>query len=346
MGPRRCFHHPAAGRLTVRAAWYDHSGPADEVFVVGSRPDPAPLAGEVLVKVRFSGVNPSDWKARAGWAPAARAKPVELGAIAHYDGAGEIVAVGEGIDRARIGERVWIWHGAHRGYGTAAQLCVVPSERAVRLPDAVPLEVGACLGVPAITAYAALFGDGPLETKTVLVAAGAGAVGSYAVQMAAAAGARVAATASTAEKRAIARDLGAAGVVDYRAADAAARLLAFSGEAGFDRIVEVDLGANIELDLAVAATNGVIASYSSTARPSFELDYYAFAAKGLTLRIVQAYRLPPGLRAAAIAAVSAALERGALTHRIAAIVPLGEIGRAHALAESGKLIGKVLVEID
>jgi NADPH2:quinone reductase len=330
----------------VRAAWYDHSGPAAEVFVVGQRPDPTPLAGEVVVKLRFSGINPSDWKARAGWAPAARAKPVTLGAIAHSDGAGEIVALGDGVDRARIGERVWIWHGTHRGYGTAAQFCVVPSERAVRLPDSVPLEVGACLGVPAITAHAALFSDGPLDDKTVLVTAGAGAVGSYAVQMAAAAGARVAATASTGEKRAIAQALGAACVVDYRAADAAARLLAFSGAAGFERIVEVDLGVNIDLDLAVAATNGVIASYSSTARPSFEFAYYGFAAKGLTLRIVQAYRLPPAARVAAVTAISAALERGALIHRIATIVPIGEIGRAHALAESGELIGKVLVEID
>jgi NADPH:quinone reductase-like Zn-dependent oxidoreductase len=329
----------------MRAAWYDRSGPAEDVFVVGSRPDPVPLPGEVLIRVRYSGVNPSDWKARAGWAPAARAKPVELGTIAHYDGAGEIVAVGEGVDRARVGERVWIWHGAHRGFGTAAEFCIVPSERAVRLPDSVPLEIGACLGVPAITANAVLFTDGPLTRKSVLIAAGAGSVGSYAVQLAAAAGARVAATASTPEKQAIARELGAATVVDYRAADAADRLLAFAGEAGFDRIVEVDLGANLELDLKVAAINGVIASYSSTTRPSFEFPYYGFAAKGLTLRVVQAYRLAPELRAAAVTAISSALERGTLCHRIAAVVPLAEIARAHALAESGKLVGKVLVEI-
>jgi NADPH2:quinone reductase len=329
----------------MRAAWYDRSGPAEDVFVVGSRPDPVPLPGEVLVRVRYSGVNPSDWKARAGWAPAARAKPVELGNIAQYDGAGEIVVVGSGVESARVGERVWIWHGAHRGFGTAAEFCVVPSERAVRLPDQVPLEIGACLGVPAITAHAALFTDGPLAKKSVLIAAGAGAVGSYAVQLAAAAGARVAATASTPEKQAIARELGAATVVDYRAADAADRLLAFAGGAGFDRIVEVDLGANLELDLKVAAINGVIASYSSTTRPSFELPYYGLAAKGLTLRVVQAYRLAPELRAAAVAAISSALEHGTLSHRIAAVVPLAEIARAHALAESGKLVGKVLVEI-
>jgi NADPH2:quinone reductase len=329
----------------VRAAWYDRPGPASDVFIVGLRPDPTPMAGEVVVRVRFSGINPSDWKPRAGWAPARQTKPAPLGVIPHTDGAGEIVAVGEGVAEARIGERVWIWNGTHRGFGTAAELCVVPAERAVGLPDHVPLEVGACLGVPAITAHAALLGDGPIGGRTILVAGGAGAVGGYAVQMGAGAGARVAATASTAEKGDIARTLGAAAVVEYRAPDAADRLLAFAGEGGFDRIVEVDLGANLNLDLAVAATNGVIASYSSTAKPIFPFPYYAFAAKGLTLRIVQAYRLPPPVRAAAVESITAALQRGTLVHPRAEIVPLAEIGRAHALAESGKHIGKVLVEV-
>jgi NADPH:quinone reductase len=329
----------------VRAAWYDRPGPANEVFVVGQRADPAPLPGEVLIRVRFSGINPSDWKPRAGWAPARQTKPAPLGLIPHTDGAGEIVAVGDGVAPARIGERVWIWNGGHRGFGTAAEFCVVPAERAVRLPDHVPLQVGACLGVPAITAHAALFSDGPIERRTVLVAGGAGAVGAYAVQMAVSAGARVAATVSTAEKGEVACAMGAAVVVDYRARDAVDRLIAFAGERGFDRVVEVDLGANLDLDLAVAATNGVIASYSSTAKPTFAFPYYAFAAKGLTLRIVQAYRLPPPVRTAAVEAITAALERNMLAHPSAEIVPLAEIGRAHALAESGKHIGRVLVEM-
>jgi len=221
----------------------------------------------------------------------------------------------------------------------------VPQERAVPLPDGVPLEIGACLGVPAMTAHYAVFADGPVTGSRVLVAGGAGAVGSYAVQFAAAGGARVAATASGPAKAEICAALGAGLVVDYRDAGAADRLLAWTDGAGFDRIVEVDLGANLPLDLAIAAPNAVIASYSSTSRPEFPFPYYALARKGLTLRIVQGFILPGAARRHAAQEITRHLAAGTLQHRIAEIFPLDEIARAHALAEHGSPVGKVLIRL-
>ena len=326
----------------MRAIVWRRTGPPREVLELVSLPPPEPGPGEVLVRVAASAVNPHDTKARAGWLGVGR--HAEGGAvIPHSDGAGVVEAMGPSVPASRVGERVWVF-GARGGRGTCAELCAVPAEQAVPLPPEVPLVGGACLGVPCLTAHLALFSDGPLEGATVLVQGGAGAVGTAAVRFAARAGARVVATASTPEKRARALEAGAHHALDYRAPDVAEAVLALTAGRGVERIVEVDFGANQALDAAVVAPHGVVASYSSTRAPRPELDYYAFARKGTTLRFVQAMLLAGPARSAAVAATREAVAEGWMRLPIAATFPLDRTADAHAALEAGA-DGKVLVEV-
>ena len=170
----------------MRAAWYEANGTARDVLRIGEIPDPEPGPGEVRVRLRASGVNPSDVKTRGGSRPMSGPR-----IIPHSDGAGTIDAVGPGIPQSRIGERVWIWNGQwKRPFGTAADMIALPAEQAVKLPEGTGFAEGACLGIPALTAYRALATDGGVSGASVLVAGGAGAVGHYAVQMAKLMGAR------------------------------------------------------------------------------------------------------------------------------------------------------------
>src|SRR5205085_9642898 len=133
--------------------------PARDVLGVVEVPVPEPGPGEVRVRVRVSGVNPTDWKARAS-GPSLQ-WPMQ---IPGQDGAGDIDAVGAGVDSGRLGERVWVFHAAHgRPNGTAATYTVVPSEQGVALPETVTYEQGAGLGIPYITAHRCLMADGPVD---------------------------------------------------------------------------------------------------------------------------------------------------------------------------------------
>lgn len=328
----------------MRAAVYERCGPPQAVLAIMDLPKPVPDPGEVLIAVAASGVNPHDTKKRAGWLTATLPAPR---VIPHSDAAGTIVAVGAGVAEARIGERVWAMRcdAPYPGAGGAAEFARVASEHAIPLPDHVSFETGACLGVPAMTAHAAVFGDGPVTGRTLLVTGGAGAVAAYAIQFAAWNGARVIATASTPDKRSIARENGAEIVIDYRAGEdetVAAILRATDGR-GVDRIVEVDFGANVAVCHRVLAPNGVVAAYSSSRAREPVLPYYAFAMKGAALRFVQGMLLTPTERDSGARTISALLARDALRHRIAATFPLDRIADAHAAAEAGA-IGKVVVQ--
>ena len=244
----------------MKAAIYDRLGPAREVLRVTEIERPEPGPGQVRVRLRVSGVNPTDWKTRSGATP----RPVSGFQIPHHDGAGEIDAVGPGVEPGRVGQRVWVWMAAFgQPWGTAAQWTVVPAEQAVPLPDGASFDLGASLGVPAMTAYRCLFTDGPVPGKNVLVAGGAGAVGHFAIELAKHAGARVLATVSGPEKAALASKAGADQVVNYRDGDAADQVRSFADR--FDRVVEVALGANLSLDLAVAGHETVIVTYAAEA---------------------------------------------------------------------------------
>jgi NADPH2:quinone reductase len=316
------------------AARYERPGPAAEVIELTDIETPEPGAGEVRVRIAFSGVNPTDWKSRS------RAEP-DPWQIPNQDGSGVIDAVGPGVDASRIGERVWIYFAAwQRPWGTAAEYSVVPSECAVRLPDSASLELGASLGIPAMTAHRCLFADGPIEGKTVLVAGGAGAVGRSAIELARWAGAaRVVATVSNDEKAAIARDAGAHQTVDYRAADALEQVK----ELGAGRIVELSLGQNLELDLAAAGPHCAIASYANEG-PNPELEVRSLMTPNIVLRFVLVYTMPREAIEQSVADITRALEDGALSEPTLHRISLAETAAAHDAVENGA-VGKVLIEI-
>lgn len=327
----------------MRATYYKALGPARSVLTVGDVETPTPQADEVLVKLAVSGVNPSDVKKRAGWLGGS----MEYERIVpHSDGAGIIEAVGDGVTSTRVGERVWIFNGQwNRAMGTAAEYIALPSSQAITLPETVEFAAGACLGIPACTAHYALFWQGPVDGLTVLVQGGAGAVGQYAIQLAALSGARVIATVSSPEKATMARAAGAQATVDYKAEDVVAGVMDFTGGAGVDRIVEVDFGTNFKIDAAVLKQRGAIAAYSSSRAPQFEFDYYALGYKGARLTFVQVYMLNNVERAAAVADLTRMMASGALRHDVRHRFPLDQTAEAHELMESGSVLGNIVVDI-
>ena len=220
----------------------------------------------------------------------------------------------------------------------------MPQANAIRLPAALSFAEGACLGVPAFTAYHATLADGPVSGQTVLVQGGSGAVGAVSVELARWSGAKVIATVSSAEKAAIARAAGADHAIDYTREDVVARVMEITSGAGVDRIVEVDFGANVVVDGAVIADNGTIASYSSTRVREPVLPYYAFGLKGVRLHFVQGMNMPRAIREAGARTIVALLERGMIKPRIARRFPLNEIAAAHDCVEAGQAIGNIVVE--
>lgn len=321
----------------MRAACYDRTGPARDVLRVVDVERPEPGPGEVRVRVSVSGVNPTDTKTRDGATP----RPIDGFQIPNQDGAGEIDAVGDGVAPVRVGQRVWVWFAATRRWGTAAEWTVVPEHQAVLLPETATDDIGASLGVPAMTAHHCLFSDGPLAGQTVLVAGGAGAVGHFAVELARWADARVVSTASSPEKLALARRAGAELVVDYNAPDAADQIKADAGEV--DRIVEVALGPNLPLDLAVLRQHGTIVTYAAAAQDP-TLPVRAVMTANATLRFVLVYNIGRAALDAAARGVTVALSEGVLSELPVHRFGLDQIAEAHEAVESG-VGGKVLVDL-
>jgi NADPH2:quinone reductase len=325
---------------TMRAAVYDRYGPAREVLRVTTIDRPHPAAGEVRVRMRVSGVNPTDWKTRSG--SSADTPPFPY-LVPNQDGAGEIDAVGEGVDPGVIGRRVWVYFAAHgRQHGAAAEWLCLPERQAVILPDAASFDLGASLGIPAVTAHHCLFADGPIDGQTVLVAGGAGAVGHFAIELGRRAGARIIATVSSDEKSALARAAGADIVVNYRTQDAAAGIRAAAPN-GIDRVIEVAPAANAALDVAVVAEHAVVVAYASDG--DLAMPVRPLMQRNTTLRFVLVYDIQPDALAAAVAGVSEALAAGALTELPAVRFKLAQIAAAHEAVER-HATGKVLVDID
>src|SRR4051812_46203035 len=311
-------------RQRVFAAWYERPGPAAQVLEVGEMPDPEPGPGEVRVRIAVSGVNPGDTKKRGDWVGHGMPYPM---VIPHSDGAGVIDATGDEVDRARIGERVWVYGAqSYRAFGTAAQLTVVPDEQAVALPDNVSDELGACLGIPGITAHRAVFSDGPVEGKTVLVHGVLGGVGAMAAQLAAWRGATVIGSVRRHT------DLACIGkAVSHRIALDQGDPIASIRQAapdGVDRIIEVSFSDNVELDAAVAAPEAVIAAYATRdPRPAF--DFWPMLFANLTIRLLGSDDFPAGAKRQAAADLTAAAQEGALRIPIADPLPLDRIADAH-----------------
>ena len=327
----------------MKAAWFETFGPARQVIVVGEQPKPRPAAGEVLVRLRTSGINPSDVKKRAGSSPTLLDQGL---VIPGSDGAGVIEAVGEGVPPARIGDRVWVYQAQHgRRFGTAAEFVALDARRAAPLPDRAGFEVGACLGIPAMTAHRCVFADGPVQGQTLLVTGGAGRVGFYAIQWAKSAGARVIATASRADDEQTCRDAGADAVVNHRQPGWGFQVKAANDGNPVDRVVEVEFGANLPEILQCIRTGGTIATYSSMQAPEPKLPFYRMMFMDLTLRMVLVYVMPEAAKQAAIADIGKYLAADRLQHRIAHRLPLEEIARANELVEQGGVRGCVVVDI-
>ncbi len=328
----------------MKAAYYERTGPAREVLVVGELPDPQPGPGEVRVRLQWSGVNPSDVKSRGGLRPGPMPFPR---IVPHSDGAGTIDRVGAGVAADRIGERVWLWNGAWgRPWGTAAQYIVLPSHQAVELPAGVAMDAGACFGIPALTALHAVQCHGGVRDKTVLVAGGAGAVGHYAVQFARLLGARqVFATVSSPEKAAIARKAGADTVIDYRRDDVPEAVRSETNGIGVDRVIEVDIAANGMVDAELLRPGGEAVVYGSGSR-EFSLPFLPLIIRNISLHFFIVYNLAPQDRQRAETALTQFLVEGALQHHIAQRLPLSEIAAAHELVEGGQVIGNVVLAVD
>ncbi len=324
----------------MRAATFTHTGPAQDVITIRDVPKPEPAAGEVRVKLATSGVNPSDVK-RRGAAPAG--KPAEFPlVIPHSDGAGTIDAVGVGVPQSRIGERVWTINAQYRrAFGTAAEYCTLPSTFAPRLPDNTDFAVGACLGVPALTAYHAINLDGPINGQTLLVQGGAGAVAFYAIQFAKLAGATVITTVSSEVKAERARSAGADFVVNYRTEDRKGRIAEITGGKGVDRIIEVDLKANVMTYQDLLVDHGKAVIYGSGSGP---IPIPSFIPTSTTLQFILVYTLTDAQRASYSAALNDLLGAGKLKHALGERFPLDRIAEAHERVEAGSL-GNVIVEI-
>lgn len=325
----------------MKAAWYERNGAARDVLVVGEMEAPKPGAGEVLVRLHASGVNPSDVKSRNG-------RPLAFSRIVpHSDGAGVIETVGDGVDKARIGERVWIWNGQwKRPFGTAAEYIALPAVQAVRLPDTIDFAIGACLGIPALTALHAVRLHGDIAGKTLLVTGAAAAVGHYAVQIAKLRGAKVIGTASP-ERQKHARIAGVDELVDYRHEDVADRVKTLTGGRGVDGIVDMDLSTTAALlPKGALAPHGKLVCYGSNVAADIPVSFPAMLWGSLTLQIFVVYELRPQERETAIAELTGMLEAGALKHTVGATFPLTDIAAAHEAVESGRVTGNVALTMD
>ena len=327
----------------MKAAFFEKFGSASEVLSVGELPDSDVGPGEVRVRIEASGVNPSDTKKRAGAFPNLLNNGL---VVPHSDGAGVISAVGSGVEASRVGERVWLYQAQHnRRLGTAAEFLVTDQRRAVLLPDDVSSQVGACMGIPAMTAHRCVYADGSVSGQIVLVTGGAGRVGHYAIQWAKLSGATVIATASNAADRQACLDVGADHVVSHRDDNWDATVVELTQGEKIDRVVDVEFGSNLPKVLNCIRTGGTIATYSSMVVPEPTLPFRHMMFMDLTIRLVIVYDMPENAKSDAVNDINQALQSGHLCHRVAAEYSLDDIADSHELIEQGAVRGCVVVNV-
>jgi NADPH:quinone reductase-like Zn-dependent oxidoreductase len=328
----------------MKAAWFERFGAAQEVLETGDRPTPVAGPGGVLVRLKTSGVNPSDVKKRAGSLPDLLNQGY---IIPHSDGAGIIEASGAGISPARLGQAVWVYQAQFgRRFGTAAEYVAIDNARAITLPANTTFEEGACFGIPLMTAHRCVFADGPVDGETLVITGGAGRVGHYAIQWAAQSGAHVIATASNPADLQSCLVAGAHAVVNHRDDDWAEQALAANKGNRVDRVIDVEFGANLPGVLDMIRTSGTIATYSSMVVAEPKMPFYRMMFMDLTVRLVIVYSMPEAAKQHAINDISAWQEAGRLQHRVAHLVPLANITRAHELIEQGGFRGCVVIHTE
>lgn len=330
----------------MQAAWYEQNGAATDVLKVGEWPTPTPGPDEVLVRVHSSGVNPSDVKSRAG------RPPIAPKIIPHSDGAGIIEAVGSGVASTRVGQRVWLWNGQwQRAMGTCATHIALPSEQAVPMPETMTFDQGACLGIPALTAYEAIRWaqqmGGDLTGQTLLVIGAANNVGAYVVQMAKRAGAQVIGTVGSQTKAEFAKSLGVDHVIDYKQVDAAHAVKDLTNGRGVDVIIDMDLSAMDDLVCGGAlAAHGVVVCYGSNNMNEVKLTFKTWLYLSVTLKLFLVYDLTDQERTQALAGLSQLLSQGEWTHAVGERFTLSQVAQAHESVEKGLSLGNVVVTLD
>lgn len=327
----------------MRAAWYSRNGKARDVIVVGELPTPHAGIGEVRVRLVASGVNPSDVKARLG-RPLGTFEHV----VPHSDGAGLIDEVGAGVASARLGERVWVWNGQwRRPFGTAAEYIVVPSSQAVLLPPAIGFEEGACLGIPAMTAFHGIGLLGTLRGKTILIIGAASVVGYYAVQIAIQqCGARVIGTVGSAEKARQVISIGVAETINYKAESVVERVRHSTQGRGVDAVFDMDFSSTAALlEQGVLAPHGRLVSYGSNNMGAVPFPFRAVLFNSFSLNFFLVYDLTPAARQRALTGLSELLAKNLLVHRIGARFNLDSTAPAHEAVESGRVTGSVIVNL-
>lgn len=328
----------------MQAVWFEKFGPAREVLQVGEQEKPVPSRNEVLVRIAASGVNPSDVKKRAGSFPTLLDEGF---VIPHSDGAGIIEETGDDVRDRQVGDRVWVYQAQFgRRLGSAAEYLSIDASRAPLLPANASYDVGACLGIPVMTAHRCVFADGPVDGQSILVTGGAGRVGHYAIQWAKQGGATVIATASCTEDEVACRRAGADVIVNHRDDNWSIYLLAACGGEKVDRVIDVEFGANLQQTLEVIRVGGTICTYSSTVVPEPKLPFLRMMFADLTIRMVIVYAMPEEAKRQAILDIERYLLEDRLQHRIAATYPLARTAEAHELVESGQCRGCVLVTMD
>lgn len=326
----------------MKAAFYEARGAARDVLRVGDMPAESPGPGMLQVRVAVSGVNPSDVKTRNG--TGARPNPWPR-TIPHQDGAGVIEQVGAGVDASRVGQRVWLYEcQLDRPHGTAAERVTLPERLAVPLPDGVSLEVGASLGVPALTAWYCNEQVDAQAGRCVFVHGGVGAVGFYAAQMARLRGADVLASVSNPEQARIAATAGVDTVLRGDGMHSAARQwLAQRQRDGFDAFIDLDFAGNLQSNLALAENGAQVVAYASDTDPQPVIPVRELMRRNLRVSFLLVYTMPPALKQRAIAQLTQWLTAGELRH--AAIHPyaLQDIIDAHEAVETRRHVGKVVV---
>jgi len=322
----------------MRAAWYERQGAARDVLVVGDMPDPIPGTGEVRIRVAASGINPGDVKKRQDVFGYGMAYPR---VIPHSDGAGRVDRVGAGVSPDLLDRPVWCYGAqSSRPFGTAAEFTVVPVHQIALLPGTVPMEQGACLGIPGITAHRAVHVAGPLRGRTVLVQGAAGAVGLCAVQLARRAGARVIGTVRSLADEAAAKNAGAHDVLlSDQSLQARVKALA---QDGVDHIVEVAFAANIEADVELLRMGGSIATYATNRDPP-AIPFWQLVFQNIRVFFLGSDDFPTEAKTQAAQDLNVALAAGWAGFEIAERLPLADIARAHELVEHPERRGRVVV---
>lgn len=326
----------------MKAVWYSRQGAASEVLQYGDQPTPRAGSGEVRVRLQASGINPADMYRRSG---ARYPMEGEL-VIPHSDGSGIIDEVGQDLDPALMGRRVWLYNGQRSGrtHGTAAQYIALDADLVAELPANTSFHAGACLGIPCMTAHRCVSLGGDLREKTVLVSGGAGAVGHYAVQWAKRAGAKVITTVSSETKAAHARSAGADLVLNYRADDVATRVREFASAAGVHHIVDVDFGGNLPIFWPLIAANGSIAFYATNGNTTPVFSAAEAMRRNISVHAVLLNSAPPAARRRAQADIVEWLHAGGMVHTVSSIHALPDCAGAHAEVESGTKRGTVVID--